>query len=107
MSDKVLVSNAADKGQVKNAEKVERTERDKELDDLRFVMGVPQGRRVLFRILDRCGVYRSSFTGNSQTYFNEGERNIGLYVLSEMTEAKEERIFQMMRENKAHRKKEK
>lgn len=101
MSDeKSLVKNAADEKQVKKAKRAEKTDREKELDDLRFVLGTPQGRRVLHRVLSQCGVYRPSFTGNRFGDFNEGQRNIGLYLLSEITEAKESRLYQMQQENK-------
>lgn len=42
------------------------------------------GRMVLWDILEFCGVFRSSFTGNSKTYFNEGQRDVGLYILKMM-----------------------
>jgi len=42
----------------------------------------PYGRQVIWDILDMCGVFRLSMTGNSWTYFNEGKTSIGLYVMS-------------------------
>ena len=45
-------------------------------------MGGKRGRRVVWSLLDRAGVFRSSFAGSSeQTAFNEGQRNIGLIYL--------------------------
>jgi len=38
-----------------------RENRRKELDDLRWLLGHPQGRRVLTRLLEVTGLYRSSF----------------------------------------------
>jgi hypothetical protein len=32
-------------------------------------------------LLDHCGVARSSFTGSSETFFREGQRAVGLYVM--------------------------
>jgi len=42
----------------------------------------PNGRIVLWDILDFAGVFRPTFTGNSRTYFNEGRRDMGLYILT-------------------------
>jgi hypothetical protein len=42
----------------------------------------PDGKRVLWDILSMCGVFQLSFTGNSRTYFNEGKRQIGLYIMT-------------------------
>lgn len=36
------------------------------------------GRRFLFWLLNRTGVFASSFTGNSSTFFLEGKRSIGI-----------------------------
>tara|TARA_R110000796_G_scaffold9078_3_gene31205 strand:- start:6194 stop:6487 length:294 start_codon:yes stop_codon:yes gene_type:complete len=60
------------------------TRRDQELEDLRYVMNDKRGRRVLFKLLDRTGVYRNPFTGNSETFFKCGEMNIGQYLIAEM-----------------------
>ena len=53
--------------------------------DLEAVMRLPQGRRVLLRILERCGVYRSAFTGEAEaTALRLGEQNIGLWLIAQM-----------------------
>lgn len=36
-------------------------------------------------MLGITGIFRSSFTGNSETFFREGERNVGLKLLTEVT----------------------
>lgn len=65
-------------------EDAQRRAREREIDDFKFVMGDPRGRRVIWRVLEKAGIYRSSYTGNSETFFREGERNIGLMLLAEM-----------------------
>lgn len=42
-----------------------------------------EGRRIVWDILSRCGVFRSSYRGNADTNFLEGERNIGLSIINE------------------------
>ena len=78
----------------------EKLEREVFLNDVRHVLSSVQGRRFVWRILDMAGVYRSSFTGNSSTFFNEGARNIGLRVLSDVMDAKPEAFLLMQQEDK-------
>lgn len=47
----------------------------------RFLMEHPAGKMVLWDIMSRCHIFETTFTGNSRTFFAEGERSIGLYVL--------------------------
>ena len=94
------MSNASDDKKVKEAKKSNKETRDIELNDLKVVLGTESGRRAIWRILERCGIYRSSFTGNSQTFMLEGERNIGLFLLTEIEEADQDAMFKMMKEAK-------
>jgi hypothetical protein len=50
-------------------------------DDWSWLMSSRRGRRIVWGILEECGVYRTSFTGNSETFFREGKRSIGLWAL--------------------------
>jgi hypothetical protein len=65
---------------------------EQKIDDLKAVMGAPEGRRFVWRLLREAGIYNSSFVGGSPdiTAFKEGARNLGLTLLAEiMTEASE------------------
>ncbi len=78
-----------------------KSRRKAELNDLFTIMNTDQGRRFIYRLLDLAGVYRISYTGNSQsTAFNEGKRNIGLFIQSEITESDEGLYFKMITEHK-------
>lgn len=61
-------------------------ERDQELNEVKSLMEHPAGRRFMWRLLDKSGLFRTSFTGNSTTFFNEGQRNIGLIYMSMINE---------------------
>jgi hypothetical protein len=66
----------------------QKRERQKEIDDVEKVLKTPEGRRFIWRMLSRTGIYRNSFSLNSnQTAFCEGERNIGLWLINEVNEA--------------------
>jgi hypothetical protein len=67
---------------------------------MRQVMSSVEGRRFVWRLLERAGVFRTSFTGNSTTFFNEGMRNMGLMVLGDVHEACAESYIVMMNESK-------
>lgn len=47
----------------------------------KFIQEHPAGKMVIWDILSRCHIFDCTFTGNSRTFFLEGERSIGLYVL--------------------------
>lgn len=60
--------------------------RERETEALRSILSTFDGRAFLWRLLEECGIYTSSFTGNSTTFFNEGKRHIGLWTLNEIME---------------------
>ena len=80
----------------------ERLQREREVNDLRHVMSSKQGRRFVYRLLGGMGLYRLSFNAESDrlTAFNEGARNQGLMLLSEITEACPDRYAEMLAEQK-------
>ena len=45
------------------------------------------GQRFLWWLLEQTHVFQSSFTGNSTTFFLEGERNVGLKLFALCMEA--------------------
>lgn len=62
-----------------------RLAKDTEESDLKWLMGSKRGRRIVWRFLDRAGVFRLSFNTNSMTMaFNEGNRNEGLRILAQI-----------------------
>lgn len=100
MNEKVKSYNAADEENVRTRKRKDESIRDRELADLKLVMDSLEGRRFVWRLLDKAGVFRTSFTGNSTTFFNEGMRNMGLVVLADVHEACAEQYIQMMTEAK-------
>lgn len=54
-----------------------------EINDLQWLMGSKRGRRVVRRLLAKTGLYRTSFNNSgSVTAFNEGQRNVGLWLMA-------------------------
>jgi len=79
----------------------EKQERDEQRfdNDMKKILSMPEGRRMFHRFFRDCGIHTSSFTGNSTTFFKEGERNIGLIWLRHIMKAKPEAYTQMIQEN--------
>lgn len=75
-----------------------------EKEDLVWLMSQARGRRFIWRLLERTGLHRSSFTGNSTTFFNEGARNVGLQLQGLILEHCTDDYLKMLLEQKDYRK---
>lgn len=76
--------------------------RQVEADDFKWLMSCRQGRRVVHRLIAEAGVYRTTFTGNSETFFREGRRAFGLFLLEEATKHSPDEYLAMLAEAKAN-----
>lgn len=74
---------------------------EQEAADFKWLMSDKRGRRIVWGLLERAGVYRTSFTGNSETFFNEGKRNIGLVYVDLIHTHCAEKYNLMVSEQKA------
>lgn len=89
--------NVADEQQVKEQEEREKARRLQELGDVKYLLGNKRGMRFLQRLLDEGKVFVSTFTGNSETYFNEGQRALALKFMKDMQEvATPEELVKLM-----------
>jgi hypothetical protein len=66
--------------------------------DLKWLMSDKRGRRVIWRLLESTGLYQSSFTGNSETFFREGRRDVGLKLLATVQDVTPDGFMLMMKE---------
>lgn len=71
-----------------------------EAEDLKWLMADKRGRRFMWALLERTHVYKTSMTGNSHTFFLEGERNIGLAMMGQLHTVCPERYAEMVKEQK-------
>lgn len=70
-------------------------------DDLRLVMSHVGGRRLVWRLLDRAGMWRSSFVQDRNgTDFREGMRNTALMLWSDLQRACPQLLLRMQEENR-------
>ena len=56
--------------------------RDRDIDAFNHVLSTELGRWFFCRLLDRTDILKQSFTGNSETFFNEGKRKVGLVYMN-------------------------
>ena len=98
--DKSLVKNAASERQVKKAKDKELSKRDLELNDLRSVLELPEGRRVMWRLMEHCRVFGSIWESSAKIHYKSGQQDIGHFIMAEIVDANEKYLFEMMKENK-------
>ena len=96
--------NAADPKQVKRAGRRDKERAKRAEADLRWVLSDPRGRRFLWQLLGDAGIFRTSFTGNSETFFREGMRNLGLQVFTKIHEVAPDLYLEMAQEAQAEQK---
>lgn len=80
----------------------ERLTSEQEIADLKWLMSDKRGRRVMWGLLEKTGLYRSSFTGNSETFFREGARNVGLSYMAFINEHCADKYNLMVTEQREH-----
>lgn len=92
--------NASDEKAIKNIEERGELSRKGELKDIRDVLSTPQGRRLVWRILGWTGCEGTPKRSTSElTYMAIGSGDVGRWLKSEVVEAGEELLLQMMKDN--------
>ena len=90
-------SEADKEAQRLRAERIESAQ----LKDLRELMDSPAFRRYLKRYLTICNVFKTTFTGTSETFFKEGQRSVGTTMFGELMQACSPRFHELMAETLA------
>lgn len=82
----------------------DRLARENEEEDIKWLMSDKRGRRVLWRLMDQAGVFRSSFNTNAMAMaFAEGNRNYGLRLMYRIHKLCPNLYPAMIRENSNER----
>lgn len=101
------VRNAASPRQVGSAERRAKDRRVKERNDLLEVLSTEPGRRVLMRLLEECGVWRSVLSDNvTRMAAAAGQQNVGHYLRERIYEADPLALVTMLREEQVDRERE-
>ena len=100
MTGKAFVKNAASEKQVRDGELKENMKGTRKHEDWRFILNTPQGRRVIWQILEECKAFGSIWAPNASIHYNSGKQDLGHIIMGEIVSVDEEALFLMMRENK-------
>ena len=91
--------DAGNRRHVERAEKAAKSARRQRDEALRWLMSDQRGRRFVWNLLGKAGVFRSSMAGSAElTAFNEGRRDIGLALLADVTRLSPENYTLMQSE---------
>lgn len=71
------------------------------IEDLRKILSLPEGRRLIYRILDFCGLQRAAFEpSGSRSYYDNGQRSVGAMLTKDMEDHAFDLYQLMQREHK-------
>lgn len=101
MADPVLVQNAADAEQVERGARLQARRRAQARADLRAVLATAEGRRVLWRLLEHCGVFESIWHPSAEIHYRAGRQDVGHWLMAEISEADDEALMRMFQEARA------
>ena len=98
---KAYVRNGSDAKQVKGAESKIKLRAMREDADWAFVLSAPEGRRVLWRLLEHCKVFESVFDphGSRQSYLI-GMQDVGHKIMADIT-ARDSKAWMLMQQEAA------
>lgn len=93
--------NTADALEVNKARKKAARKRADRLKFIQAAMQHEEGRAWFYDILLFCKVFQNSFEEDPyRTYFNIGQRNVGLNILADIQDAAPNEYLKMINENK-------
>ncbi len=84
--EKQLNSDTGDKEAVEASKQTASNKADQLNNDLREILKLPAGRRVVQHWIDFCGLEAPLMTGNNTTFYNVASRNVGLKIKFEICE---------------------
>lgn len=67
-------------------------------EGLRLIMQTKPGRAWMHALLGFCGIGRTCFRGNSETFFLEGMQNVGHKLLADITRSFKKEYILMLEE---------
>lgn len=97
---KQFTTNSTDEKVIESSQKKVSKKKLLEEEDVRSVLKMDSGRRYIWKILERCGIFRSGFVGGTeQLFFLDGRRDIGQQVLNDILNVDPFIFTQMVEEN--------
>ena len=94
--------NIGDEDQVARSERYAKDLRKQELDDIRTVLSNASGKRLLWRLMERCHTFNTVYNPEGiKMAYNAGQQDIGHFIMSEIIGADENLFLKMMKQNKS------
>lgn len=94
--------NSANAKDVAKAKRTQHNDKQTEIKDLRATMSTASGRRFMWNLLSRCGLYRFGYNpDNNRLQFDSGAKNIGGYYVAILTEHCNTEYLLMQKEQEA------
>jgi hypothetical protein len=96
--------DASNRKDIRRAEKEALAAEVSRLDYLKAAMTVPQARRWFYELLELCHVFNDPFTGDPlREAYSKGERNVGLFIYSDLVAHCPDDFITMMKEANGRR----
>lgn len=98
---RALTGNAGDEQQVANAQRKERLNARQAAADMRAVLAMPEGRRVLWDLLGHAQMFQGDWVpDDASAHFAAGRRNEGLYLWARIEAVRPEALLEMMTQDR-------
>jgi hypothetical protein len=95
------LANLANQAEVKKAQLKDKERRRQELNDIRTVLSNASGRRLIWRLMDKCKTFNSVYSAaDNMIFYNSGQQDLGHFIMSEIVQADENLLIKMMKDNK-------
>ena len=95
------MSDTGDVKQVRKRRTKAQLANQKNTEELRRLLADKKMRDFMWRLLEQCKVYHTTFTGaGPTTFFNEGQRQVGLWLLNEIFDSDIRAYALMQTENR-------
>lgn len=91
-------TSASDEGQVKKAERRDKFSLQNETSDIREVMSTPAGRRMMWALLAKCGVFESIYENTEFIRYRSGQQDIGHWLIGRIMESDPDLWLEMQSE---------
>lgn len=96
------IDKTLDRFQSKARDRQERERGNLQVNDLKWLMQTAQGRRIVYRVLERCHCFASIFSENASLMaHNAGWQDAGFWLMGEVSEASQFHYYQMIKEHAA------
>lgn len=77
---------------------IARTPQEQMLDTFRVALSNEPTRKLLRWVLDQTGMFDTTFTGDSATFYREGRRDIGLEIVAMLNQIDPYEFVRLMKE---------